>query len=46
MNTFRPRSSFHHDVVMWSGLRRSTSRASAMAARRTCTNDQFGAIRM
>ena len=45
MNTRSPRSSFHQAVVIRSGLRRSTSRASAIAARRTSTNVHCGWIR-
>ncbi len=39
------RSSFHHFVVAMSGTRRSTSRASASAARRTSVKDHSGRIR-
>lgn len=39
-----PRSSFHQAVVTRSGIRRSSSRPQAMAARRTSTNVQSGAI--
>ena len=40
-----PRSSFHHAVVTPS-VRRSSSRASAMAAWRTSVNVHFGSMRM
>ena len=40
MKTRLPRSSFHHDVVTASGARRSTSRASAIPARRTAMKSQ------
>ena len=40
MNSRLPRSSFHHDVVTASGARRSTSRASAIPARRTAMKSQ------
>ena len=39
------RSSFHHLLVASAGARRSTSRASASAARRTWSNDQRGSMR-
>ena len=45
MNTFSPRSSFHHAVVTRSGVRRSISRANASAQRRTTGNSHFGSIR-
>ena len=45
MNTFSPRSSFHHAVVTSSGARRSISRANASAQRRTTGNSQRGSIR-
>lgn len=40
-----PRCSFHHEVVTVSGVRRWTSRASAIPARRTATKSQSGVIR-
>jgi hypothetical protein len=39
------RSSFHQRAVAISGARRSTSRATVSAARRTCLNGQFRWIR-
>jgi hypothetical protein len=39
------RSSFHHAAVASPGARRSTSRASATAARRTSSNVQRGSMR-
>ena len=39
------RSSFHHAVVARPGIRRSTSRASASAARRTSVKLQRGSMR-
>ena len=45
MNTFSPRSSFHHLVVTWSGIRRDSSRPKAITAWRTSVNVHFGSIR-
>src|SRR5688572_24505324 len=45
MKTRWPRSSFHQLVVTASGRRRSTSRAKAIAARRTSVNDHCGRMR-
>jgi hypothetical protein len=45
MKTFSPRSSFHHEVVAWVGIRRSTSRASAMTAWRTSMKSHSGRMR-
>ncbi|CAM5484650.1 hypothetical protein SCYAM73S_08496 [Streptomyces cyaneofuscatus] len=39
-----PRSSFHHAVVTRSGIRRSSSRPAAMAARRTSVKVQAGSM--
>ena len=39
-----PRSSFHQFIVTWSGIRRSSSRPSAMTARRACTKVHRGSI--
>jgi len=39
-----PRSSFHHDVVTVSGSRRSSSRASAMTARRPAMKSHRGSM--
>ena len=40
-----PRSSFHHLVVARPGIRRSTSRDSASAARRISVKSHRGSIR-